>query len=296
MLRLVIALFVLSLASGAHAQSGQTRAEARQSFQAGERAFESNDNEEALRHFKRAFELYPSDVVRFNIGVCLERLGRNREAMLEYELAAASTDLDDETRARAESDASRARARLGTLAVEGEPQGATVVVDGEELCTLPCEVAVDAGPHDVVVRDGDRESSHRPRVARGGRTTVTAELAAQETEVEEETEPEVVESELESRGPGALTWIGAGTAVLGGAGIVIFGLMAQSLHDDYVAMPDADTRDEGMLMRNLANASIGVAALGAVLVLVDLIFLSPKQVEREDVALRMGADGVRLVF
>jgi hypothetical protein len=284
----------------AGAQSASDRGAARAEFAQGERAFEDNDNEVALAHFRRAFELAPSDVVRFNIGVCLERLGRHREAVAEYEAAAASTELDAEAREQAERDAARARARLGILVVDGEPQGASVLVDGEELCTLPCEVGVDPGSHEVVVRDGDRRSEHRARVARGGRTRVTAELPQEQARAPEQpvsAAPAPSAPATETRGPGVLTWIGIGVAVVGGAGIAYFGLRTEALRDDYFDTPTRETRDDGLLMRTLTNVSIGVTALGAVLVGIDLLFLAPRDVEREATAgLRLDATGGTLRF
>jgi tetratricopeptide (TPR) repeat protein len=71
--------------------------------------------------------------------------------------------------------------------------------------------------------------------------------------------------------PSALTWVGLGLAVGGGAGIIGFGVRANALHDDYIAGPDPATRDKGITMRNLANASIAVALVGAVLITADAI-------------------------
>jgi tetratricopeptide (TPR) repeat protein len=85
-------------------------------------------------------------------------------------------------------------------------------------------------------------------------------------------------------------WLAIGGAVVAGAGvagIVYFGLRAQSLHDEWEASPtDEDLAGRGTTMRDLANVSIGVAALGAVLVLLDVLFLSSGDAPSEARALR----------
>ena len=303
-----LALYLLLGSVPAAAQpTPDDRRQAREAFRAGEQAFEQNDNEEALRQFRRAFELAPHDAVRFNIGVCLERLGRHREAALEYDTAAASTVLDDAQRAQARSDAERARSRLGTLVVQGTPAGASVLVDGAELCTLPCEVQVDPGRHMVVIRTSAGDSEHSAAVDRGGRTTVVASgggTAPVDEPIEEEPVDEdglahdvraVPVPESETGGPGWLMWTGAGLAVAGAAGWLVFWLRTDSLHDDYLAMPTAETRDDGLLFRTLTIVSMGVTAVSVVAALVDLLFLAPQEVERER-DLSFGLDGVRLRF
>jgi hypothetical protein len=70
---------------------------------------------------------------------------------------------------------------------------------------------------------------------------------------------------------GWLTVTGTVAAGLGGVGIVGFGLRTQSLQDQYVRDPSSATRDDGLRMRALTNASIAVAGAGALLVALDLL-------------------------
>ena len=81
----------------------------------------------------------------------------------------------------------------------------------------------------------------------------------------------------ESRGPGWLTWTGAGLAVVGTASTLYFGLRTQSLHDDYVREPTEQRYDDGRDARLATNLSIGVAAVGAVMLAVDLLLLAPRE-------------------
>jgi hypothetical protein len=270
--RVAVAL-LLSLAAPITARAQPDLEEsARIEFESGEAAFDASDYDLALRHFRRAHELVPRDGVLFNIGVCLERLGRNREAVEAYEQAAASAGLNDETRAQARDFAARARLRLGTIVVTGEPRGAAVLVDGAELCAIPCRIEVDFGPREVTVRAPDgTEASERIDVPRGG--IAEADLHALRRR-DPSNAPTASSAAPESRGLGALGFIGIGLAVAGGGAVLGFGLHTESLGDDYLRNPTADLRDEGLLMRGITNASIAVGGVGLLLFAIDLVFFA----------------------
>jgi hypothetical protein len=236
--------------------------EARKAFRAGERAYDEGRIAEALEHFRRAFRLAPRDPIRFNIAVCLEKLGRYREAMREYERAAGSDALPPRTRERARERARDARAQLGTLRVRGEPKGAQVLVDGREVGTLPTDLMLDPGSHRVAVLGpaGER-AAETVGVTRQKTRRVT--LVATFTSGSGVGGGEEVDSAGGRRGAGALTWVGTSLMAVGAAGIVGFGLRTEELGDRYVAMPTPETREEGLRMRRTTNAAIGVAAAGA---------------------------------
>ncbi|UJR83373.1 hypothetical protein [Sandaracinus amylolyticus] len=203
----ILALLVALVAMPALAQDDEARrAEAREAFRSGEAAFIEEDDARALTLFRRAFELAPHDAVRFNIAVCLERLGRPEEALQEYEAAAISTQLDDTARARARAQADALQARI---------------------------VASRVPPPS----------------------------------------PPPPPPSAPSLAPGWLTWTGGALAILGAAGIVGFSLRTSDLEAAYVAQPTVATRDEGLLMAGLAYTSIGITALGALLVVLDLAWL-----------------------
>jgi tetratricopeptide (TPR) repeat protein len=105
----VVHIALLSVAS-ASAQD-DVRARAGAEFAAGEAAFEARELETALAHFQRAFELAPHDAVRFNLGIVLEALERTEDALREYEIVAASAEVDVDTRDRAAVLAAGIRAR-----------------------------------------------------------------------------------------------------------------------------------------------------------------------------------------
>ena len=263
------------------------RAAARSAFERGEAAVQAGEYEEALRQFEEAFRAAPHDVVRFNIAVCLERLGRHREAAREYELAAASTVLDEGQRNQARALAATMRAELGTVSVEGAGAGTPVAADGEQRCLLPCRLELDPGDHEITLRSASNEQTQVVTVTRG-RVTSVVFTANPSPSVEPEVPTgargplaplgvEPVRSTGPSSGtrePGWLTWTGVVLAVLGTSGAIGFGIHTRSLHEEYETMPTQSLRDEGTTMRALTNASIAVGALGAILVAIDLIVLA----------------------
>ena len=254
-------LLVAWLSVASQAAGADEGASARAAFAEGERAFREDDYGLALERFRRAMELAPHDAVRFNVAVCLERLGRFREAHLEYETAARSKELDAVSRERAREQAARVRERLGRVLVE-EPSGAEVFVDGSSAGVVPCEVLVDPRLHDLEVREATRSVRATFEVGRGETKRIRLGLP----------------SELPSRraGAGPLTWVGGATGLVGFAAFIGFGLRATTLHESYLMAPTVPTRDEGILMRDIANVSLVVGIVGALLTTLDLVWLAQR--------------------
>jgi hypothetical protein len=253
-------LLVLALATAAASAqpAADSRTKAATAFEAAKRAFEEEDYPQALQLFRAAFAAAPDDTVRFNVAVCLERLGRFREAALEYDAAAQSVTLGADVRGRARTEAERVRTRLGTLVVDGLPGGAKVSVDGVDLCRLPCTIQVDPGKHEIVATAPGGSDREHVSIDRAATTRITISALPPP----------------ERRGLGLMTWFGASGVALGAAGAVGFGLRARTLHEQYVEDPTIATRDKGVLARNLANASLAVGAVGVVAVLLDVVVLS----------------------
>ena len=250
-------------------EASDDKKEASAAFAAGERAFEQTDYAAALGYFEKAFALAAHDAIRFNMAVCLERLGRYREALAQYETAAKSQTLGEVDRERARRAADAVRAQVGVLLVPGEAGGGAII-DGGARCDTPCRAVLDPGPHEVIFRQGGTERHVRVVIERGRELVLVP--------APKPGPPPATPSS--ASGPGWLTLGGAALALAGTAGIVGFGLRAQALHDDYVREPTASRRDGGLVARDLANASIGVVVVGAAMVAVDLLFFAPRPVHR----------------
>ncbi len=280
MSRFILSLIVaLLITSTARAQSDGEQTLARAAFSEGERAFQAGDYPAALAAFERAFALVPHDAVRFNIAVCLERLGRFVEAREQYDAAAESTTLSARERERAELSAAAARKRLARLVAESGPPGRAVNVDGVERCATPCRLELDPGRYRVKIGKGTN-TQVISLTLRSGKSTA---IAAPEPAPRSRTQPRRTSApspERESRGPGALTWAGGGLAIAGSAATVYFGIRTEQIKDDYVAEPTQDRYDSGRTSRLITNVSLGVAAVGAAMLLVDLLILAPQPRER----------------
>jgi hypothetical protein len=239
---------------------------AREAFRDAERAYEQGDRERALTLFQLAFQRAPRDAVRFNIAVCLEELGRFAEAKAEYDAAAASTTLDIGERDRAKARSEVITSKLGTLSVESTTARARIAINGSDRCAPPCRIWLDPGDYTVVLSADGRTSSKRALISANQVTSLSLSLDPLQDPTLRTPQP------LEDDGrAGWLTAVGAISAGVGVGGIIGFGVRADDVHDAYLANPTQTGRDEGLVMRGLANASIAVASVGAVLVVGDLL-------------------------
>lgn len=262
-LALVSALGVRALPIDA-AETAQ--AQAKVAFQRGEQAFLAHDFLGALGSFQEAFRALPSDAVRFNIAVCLERLARFREAIAEYDAARLSATMDEPGRARASANLDRLRPWLSALVVTGSRTGARIIVDGQDRGAVPATIELDPRRQTIVFRDALGELTETVEPARGQTLRLHVDRP------EGLTLPAPLPA---ARGLSALGVVGIGVAAVGAAGTLGFGLWAQDLYGQYNADPTLDVGRRGITARNLANGSIAVVGLGAALILVDLFLLQP---------------------
>lgn len=250
-------------------------ARAAAAFERGKQAFEAGDYEQALAEFRQAQEDAPHDVVRFNIALCYERLGRYSEALAEYRHAAQSGQLDDEHRADAVRRAERMSAQLGHLVVQ-EPRGARVTVGGTERCIAPCTIDLDPGFHEVGVHGESADLTRTVEIAPGRTEEVQAPRRA----------PARAPSPSRRLRVGLIGWIGVGVAVAGSAGTLLYGVRASSLHSSYVDDPTRDRMESGRTAVTLTNVFLVTAILGAATFALDVLVLEPRwSRSRQDVAL-----------
>jgi hypothetical protein len=290
---LLLVLASLGFASPCFAAETSSHTTAKAAFAAGKRAFEGEQFAQALVEFQRAFELSPHDAVRFNVAVCLERLGRFSEAAKEYDAAAASAALPESERERARRSAVQARRNVAVVAVEGGENGA-VLVDGSERCKAPCELELDPGRHAISVGTWQTEvvavagqSSKVLVPAPAPEPVAEAQPLPKPQPVAEKPRPQAIAPQSkpvehdaqpakEGRGPGALTWTGASVALVGAGAATYFWLHATDLKESYDESPKQDELDSGNQAVLFTNVSLGVAAVGAALIAVDLIFFAPE--------------------
>jgi hypothetical protein len=269
-----LAALAIAISSVGSAQPRSPQApvarEAQAEFAHGERAFAAGDYARALRHFQNAERLAPHPLVRFNIAICLDKLGRLREAIELYERLAADGELADSTRSEAAGRATQAAAALATLQIDG-PRGAQAVVDDRDRCRIPCAIKLDPGEH-VLRAQGSPESrrilletGQELRVDLPGKVVAAAQAPRTAAPSAEDGGQPLTDRDRF----GALSYIGGSVAILGLGVFTYYGIRTVSLHQDYLDNPDPDTREQGIRARTTANVALGVALVGTALVIVD---------------------------
>jgi len=141
----------------------ETLAAALQKFDAGRKAFEAGQFEEALTAFQTSLELLPSPNTRLYIGRCYRALGRVASAQTALKMAAREAadrlSASGEKRYGATADTANQEAaelepkvpRLTVVLPATPPVGTVVKVDGKDLPSAAWSVASETDPGDVVV-------------------------------------------------------------------------------------------------------------------------------------------------
>lgn len=126
---------------------------ARDYFMRGVALFEAGELDAALAEFRRSADTYDTRVASRNVAVCLQALGRHDEALEVLERMLAEPDLNAEWHKMLERDASEAKRRVGSIAVEVDVAGATVLVSGRVrgVSPLAAPIRVPSGSHRVRV-------------------------------------------------------------------------------------------------------------------------------------------------
>jgi Flp pilus assembly protein TadD len=236
----------------------------------GNRLVREGDFGAALLKYRTAFELFPSPKLLINIGTALRHTGRNAEAAATYERYLADPEADPARRAELERILADLDRLVGRLDVEAAEPDVRVSVDGQlvDLSDRHVVVRVDPGPHTVVGEKAGREASVRHlQVEAGDTERVLVVLAAPG----ESTEP-------------VSPWriVGFGLAGLGGAGLVVGGVLgaltlsAKAKADDqcagsgryagYCSEEGAKLSDDARTLGTVATAAailgFGTAATG----------------------------------
>lgn len=198
-------------------------------FRQGESHYDDGEYDEALASFQRSLEAFTHPATQFNIALCLEKLGRLREA--DEVLA----KVQNGNRRRIARKARYARARIAaavpTLRVDPGNDGATVAVDGES-CPAPCERRVDPGAHEVVVA-ADDGAEHRQTVdLRAGQTFQLSLERFEATEPADDEDDDESRTHRRSHDDGdakpLLLWTGVALVAIGVAGTLYFGLSEET--------------------------------------------------------------------
>jgi tetratricopeptide (TPR) repeat protein len=241
--------------------------DARALFTRGQTAYQQGDYETAVSAWNRAYELDARPLIQYNLAQAYERLGRLQDAAQALDRYLETAEPGDQYQADARARRSALRERLSRtgITVRGGPDGAIILIDGQEWgrTPRPDRISVDPGSHQVVVRhDGYRDF-----------TAAVVVPAGQSVEIAVNMEEAPVDSDG-GAGPspqasGTNIWpyvlLGAGGALT--AGGLLFGAAALGKAND---APDKNS-PEADSARGLAAAAdvcfvLGIAAAGSGLV------------------------------
>ncbi len=272
----LLLLFAVSVhAQPVHAQSVQAQsnpddtaptdtdntAQAREWYSAGVDLYNRDEFGPALDAFRRAFALVPRPQLHFNMARCLSRLGQHEQAVVEFQQAIDSDELSDEERTRARAELLVEMRQLGTLEVEAPGD---VAID-DTTCPMPCSRVLAPGTYEV--RFGDETQT----------VTVSAEQTSRAHFDVEEPRVEVTPTQRGPYRPGVGTAIGVSLLAAGAAGTIGFGVRTRSLEDDFDRTPTDAIADDGEQSKLLTNLSIGVAVVGALIWIAEIIVGSVRE-------------------
>jgi hypothetical protein len=158
-LALFVALLCIALPLPLRAETAVERLErAKGLFREGNALLQAGDPERALERFLQSRELVPSGKNTANAAICLERLGRNDEALEMYEelLSRFASDIDEQDRQNLAPTMARLRGGLGNLEISANVEG-LLTIDGRPRGRLPRVTALRVVPGKRrvrVVREG----------------------------------------------------------------------------------------------------------------------------------------------
>jgi hypothetical protein len=180
--------------------------------------FAAGDPATALLHFERAHRLAADPRLLWNMAACERKLGHNARVLELIDAYLASHELDENDRRQAEDAARAVGALVAELALETEPAGVDVHVDGRPVGRTPLSapLRMDAGVRRLrLTAPGHREAVEVLRVEPGMRLALRIELEPSSPHAERAA-PERVAPERSDAAPSPL-----GPILLGAAGLTL---------------------------------------------------------------------------
>lgn len=177
-LALVALLLVAAPARAQDAATNERIATARALFESGLAYGNRGQWPEAIDHFRRSVELYPSPNASFNLAYALGQTGERVEAAEIYEQVAGAATAPVELRRQAQQRAQEMRRQTARLTVQlsGSTDGVSVRVGHFVLppAALGVPIPVDTGPRELRVTRGDDTVARRDFQLSAGQATTLA--------------------------------------------------------------------------------------------------------------------------
>ncbi len=226
-----------------------TTEEASQRFKRGVALYRDRSFDAALAEFNRAYEISPDYRVLYNIGQVQVERGDYVAALEAFRqfLADGGSSISPQRRTTVEGEIERLEGRVATVQVEGNVEGAELIVDGTSLGTLPMNnVAINAGVRRVLIKKPGFVSVEKELTLTGGETRqleiqLDAEPVAPTSGVKTATGPRRSKKELQAPPPpkeedsslGAGFWVSLIATGAAAGGTAVFAVMTKQADDDY---------------------------------------------------------------
>lgn len=178
---LLLCLALTAIGGAASAQQSPEE-QARGAFQRGVAAMQRRQFADAIAEFELSYGLVPRCSTQFNLAVALEEMRRYADSLstlARYQGDCAAT-MPAQNGAYLLDALPRLHARVGTLTLRLQPAGqvASVTVDNRLRSDWNGDLALDPGPHSVVVRSRDGQVMRRDlSVSEGSRDTISLSLS-----------------------------------------------------------------------------------------------------------------------
>ncbi len=231
--------------------------DARTQFMRGQTAYQQGDYDTAIREWTAAYAQDPRPLLQYNLSQAYERLGRATEAAAALERYVATAEPTDTNQADARARLAALRERLSStgIRIQGGPEGATILIDGEDKgrTPRPDAVRVEPGTHRVVVRLAGYDDFNSTIVV------TAAQVADVTVEMHETQGPIVVHEGGGSPWPFVVMGAGGTFVVVG----VILGILANGKASDamFSEGPEADAARRFALGADI-TMGIGLLAVG----------------------------------
>lgn len=254
------------------AEEADAEPDARELFLRGQAAYERGDYEDSVEAWEAGYALDPRPLLQYNLGQAYERLGELPKAVSAFETYLENASPSDPNQQRARAQLAAIRERLGrtSIVVAGGPEGATILIDGEDhgRTPRPDPISVTPGSHQVeVVMEGYRPFEAMVSVAAG--RSVDVDVVLQEEAAPDEGAPLVP----------IILWGAGGAAIVAGA--ILGGVaLGKANGADTSDGSDADSA-RGLALGADIAIGVGVLAAGAGLL---VYLLSGDDGESDEVA------------
>ena len=273
-----------ALGAGAPIDSAtvEQKTQAGQAYKDAKAALDAGKKEEALKGFRKSYDIVASPNSLFMVVRTLQELGRfaeayrtNKEAIEVADRAAAAAAKYQATATAAHDKDKELAALVGLLTVTVEaPIGWTLQVNGMEVPeeAVASAIAVDPGSVTVVLSTPQGNETRQVEVAAGATTSLTiGPPAPAETDVPPDQGP--AEEPDDGDGPDPLLVSSFVAYGVGGVGMIMFGVFGGLTLSEYSTLEDecgggicapTDTAkgDDGRTYQTVANVSLIVGAVG----------------------------------